>query len=231
MFDGKMKALTFSYDDGVTQDKRLAALFHKYGMKATFNLNSGMLGRSATLMPGKLVDHSKVKAEDVRYIYEGHEVAAHTLTHPCLPRMRECDIIRQVEEDRLALSALAGYDVVGFAYPGGGTNFDSRVAGIIKEKTGIKYCRTIKSNGGFALSHNLYEFEPTVYHLEMDKMLALGEKFLSLSNDEPAIFYVWGHAYEFDIDNTWDSFEEFLSMMAGRDDIFYGTNKEVLLAR
>ena len=45
MFNGKMKALTFSYDDGVTQDVRLAELFHKYGMKATFNINSNRLGR------------------------------------------------------------------------------------------------------------------------------------------------------------------------------------------
>ena len=31
-FNGKKKALTFSYDDGVTQDERLIALFNKYGM-------------------------------------------------------------------------------------------------------------------------------------------------------------------------------------------------------
>ncbi len=37
--DGKAKAVTFSYDDGVPQDKRLAELFVSYGMKATFNLN------------------------------------------------------------------------------------------------------------------------------------------------------------------------------------------------
>ena len=231
MFQGKMKAITFSYDDGVTQDVRLAKLFRKYGMKATFNLNSGMLGQSSTLMPGRLVDHSKVKAEDVRYIYEGHEIAAHTLTHPLLPRMTEENIIRQVEEDRLALSELAGYEVVGFAYPGGGVNFDSRVANVIKANTGIQYCRTIKSNGEFALSGNLYEFEPTVYHLEMDKMMALGERFLALRAEQPAIFYIWGHAYEFDINDTWDEFENFLAMMAGKDDIFYGTNKEVLLAK
>ena len=36
---GKAKAVTFSYDDGVPQDQRLAALFDKYGMKATFNFN------------------------------------------------------------------------------------------------------------------------------------------------------------------------------------------------
>ena len=229
MFQGKRKALTFSFDDGVTQDVRLAALFHKYGMKATFNLNSGMLGQSATLMPGKLVDHSKVRAEDIRHIYEGHEVAAHTLTHPILPRLEEKYIVEQVENDRLALSELVGYEVVGFAYPGGGVNFNSRVAGIIKANTGIKYCRTIQSNGAFDLSPNLYEFEPTVYHMEMDKMTALGEEFLRMTPDEPKIFYVWGHSYEFDIDDTWDRFEEFLSMMAGKDDIFYGTNREVLL--
>ena len=40
MFRGKMKAITFSYDDGVTQDKRLVDIFNKYGLKATFNINS-----------------------------------------------------------------------------------------------------------------------------------------------------------------------------------------------
>ena len=28
-FDGKMKAVTFSYDDGVTQDVRLVEIFNK----------------------------------------------------------------------------------------------------------------------------------------------------------------------------------------------------------
>ena len=42
-FCGKKKAITFSYDDGVTQDERLISLFNKYGLKCTFNLNSGFL--------------------------------------------------------------------------------------------------------------------------------------------------------------------------------------------
>ena len=118
------KFLTFSYDDGVTQDIRLAALFHKYGMKATFNLNSELLGREGELLrEEKIVNHTKVAPADVRHVYEGHEVAGHTLTHPLLPRIEdENEIVRQVEEDRLALSSLCGYEVVGFAYPGGSTN-------------------------------------------------------------------------------------------------------------
>ena len=39
--DGKSKALTLSYDDGVVQDIRLIEILNKYGIKATFNINTG----------------------------------------------------------------------------------------------------------------------------------------------------------------------------------------------
>ena len=233
MFNGKMKALTFSYDDGVDQDIRLIEIFNKYGLKATFNLNSELLGRrNDTLnMGGKIVDHHKVLASDVRSIYEGHEVAVHTLTHPLLPKIEDDgEIIRQVEEDRLNLSELCGYEVIGMAYPCGGQNHDDRVADIIRKNTGVKYSRTIISNHSFDQQTDLYKFKPTVYHCgEFDKMVELGQKFLEMDADSPQIFYVWGHAYEFDFAENWDRFEEFCKMMSGRDDIFYGTNKEVLL--
>ncbi|MBO4732880.1 MAG: hypothetical protein J5662_00230 [Clostridia bacterium] len=44
MWDNKRKAVTFSFDDGVSQDIRMIELLDKYGLKATFNLNSQMLG-------------------------------------------------------------------------------------------------------------------------------------------------------------------------------------------
>lgn len=232
MFQGKMKAITFSYDDGVTQDIRLAELFHKYGLKATFNLNYNTLGKEGSLVrEGWSVNHTKNAPVDVPHIYAGHEIAGHTLDHPRLPAIEDDgEVIRQVEEDRLRLSDLAGYEVVGFAYPCGGVNNDDRVADLIRNNTGVKYCRTITSNFSFDLQDNLYRFNPTVYHhAEMDRMFELGEKFLSLKADTPQIFYIWGHAYEFDIHDTWGRFEEFLQMISGKDDIFYGTNKEVLL--
>ena len=233
MFSGKMKAITFSYDDGVMQDIRLAELFRKYGIKATFNINSDLLGRPGELVrDGVRIGHNKVSPKDVKSIYEGHEVAAHTLTHPFLPDIKDEDeIIKQVEGDRLKLSELVSYEVVGFAYPGGGINHEKRVADIIKSRTGVKYCRTTDANHSFDVQDELFEFNPTVYHhKEMDRMFELGEKFLSLKPDKPQVFYIWGHAYEFDIRNDWARFEEFLQMMSNKDDIFYGTNKEILLA-
>lgn len=229
----KKKTLTFSYDDGVTQDCRLIEIFNKYGLKATFNLNSELLGKQNTLIRnGVKVSHDKNKPEDVKYIYDGHEVAVHTLTHPFLPDIAdEKEIIRQVELDRMNLSELVGYEVCGMAYPCGGKNNDDRTAKIIRENTGVKYARALETNQSFAPQENLYRFQGTLYHHEeWDKLFALGEQFLRLETEEPANFYIWGHAYEFDIyPERWKQFEAFCEMMSGRDDIFYGTNKEVLL--
>ena len=109
MFHGKMKAVTFSYDDGVTQDQRLISLLNKYGLKCTFNLNSELLGRPGSLLREEVtVAHVKPRACEVRAIYEGHEVAAHTLTHPMLPDLPDDEVVRQVEQDRLNLSELGG---------------------------------------------------------------------------------------------------------------------------
>ena len=65
--------------------------------------------------------------------------------------------------------------------------------------------------------------------MNMDEMFEVGKKFLESKSGERQILYVWGHSYEFDIHNTWDRFEEFLKLISGHDDIFYGTNREVLL--
>lgn len=232
MFKGKTKALTFSYDDGVTQDIRLIELFNKYGMKATFNLNSELLGKDGELLrEGVVVSHTKNKPEDIRHIYDGHEIAVHTLTHPNLMRVSEdAEVIRQVEEDRIRLSQLCGYEVKGMAYPCGGACYDDRVISLLQEHTGVRYARTTNSTHQFDIQTKLLEFHPTAYHhTEMDKMFELGEAFLKQKADKPQVFYIWGHAYEFDIRNEWGRFEEFLQMMSNRDDICYCTNKEALL--
>ncbi len=228
---GKLKAVTFSYDDAVTQDIRFIELLNKYNLKCTFNLNSELLGQKGMLIrEGQRISHYKIYPEDIKDIYATHEVAAHTLTHPNLTTIDYQEVIRQVEQDRLNLSELVGYDVVGMAYPCGGTNNDDRVAEIIKNNTGIKYSRTITCNDSFDLQDNLYRFDPTVYHLDFDKMMELGEKFVNMSPNKSQIFYIWGHCYEMDYrSDYWVKLEDFFKLISNKNDIFYGTNKEVLL--
>lgn len=230
MFYGKMKALTFSYDDGVTQDERLIGILNKYGLKATFNLNSELFGKYREVTLGnRKVPHQTVQRSEVKRLYAGHEVAAHTLTHPNLTQVPETEVIRQVEEDRKNLEQLVGYPIVGMAYPCGGINNNEQVTQILQQYTKVQYARTITSTHSFALQKNYYQFHPTVHHLEKETMIRLAEEFLAMHPDTPQIFYIWGHSYEFDGNNDWGWFEDFCRMISGKQDVFYGTNREVLL--
>ena len=111
-FNGKMKAVTFSFDDGVTQDIKLIEILNKYGLKATFNLNSALLGTNGELnRNNNIVRHDKNPADKIAEIYRGHEVAVHTLVHPNLTELSDEGVIWQVEEDRKLLESLVGYDV------------------------------------------------------------------------------------------------------------------------
>jgi len=42
--NGKAKAVTMSYDDGVFQDIKLIEIFSKHGIKSAFHLNGGLFG-------------------------------------------------------------------------------------------------------------------------------------------------------------------------------------------
>ena len=232
MWDNKNKAITFSFDDGVTQDIRLIEIMNKYGLRGTFNLNSALLGTNRDLKCNdRVVSHNKVYPKDVKHIYEGHEVAVHTLSHPKLIEIDDDDtVVYQVEKDRLALSELCGYEVIGMAYPCGGENNDDRVARIIKENTGVKYSRTITPSFNFDIQENLYRFNPTIHFTRENELFELAERFLSLESDAKQIFYIWGHSYELDAECiSWERFEEFCKLISGKSDIFYGTNKEVIL--
>ena len=225
----KKKAITFSYDDGTTQDIRLIELLNKYGLKCTFNLNSELLSKPNILIRnGGRISHYKIHRDDVKHVYEGHEIAVHTVNHPRLTELDEETIVREVEDDRLRLSELAGYEVIGMAYPCGGVNSDDRVAGIIRERTGVRYSRTITCNKGFAPQENLYRFNPTIGHLHFDEMIQLAEEFIAMDAKTPQLFYVWGHSYEMDLGSDhWMRLEELFRLISGRKDIFYGTNREV----
>ena len=56
------------------------------------------------------------------------------------------------------------------------------------------------------------------------------DEFLNLDTDTPRLLYIWGHSYEMDAEYiSWERFEEICKKLSGRADIFYGTNRDVLL--
>ena len=125
------KFYTFSLDDGVTQDVRFIELLNKYGLKATFNINTGLLGRDTTADLGgaknpstnQNVTHTMVTAEQIASgLYNGHELASHTYSHPSLIRdaVDSFAIKNQIQPDVENIKAWTGKEPIGMAYPGPG---------------------------------------------------------------------------------------------------------------
>ena len=224
---GRKKAFTISYDDGVRQDQRLLDLMKKYGIRGTFNLNSGLLGRKEmAVIDGFETDISTFEADEIREMYQGQEIACHALTHMSLAGTPTALISWQIIEDRKNLESLTDGLVQGFAYPFG--TYDDAVKSTL-QACGIYYARTVNSTGIFDFPKDHLEWQPTCHHNDKN-LKKLLETFCRDERlwGEPQLFYLWGHAYEFDQRDNWEMIEEAFSYVVRyKDDIWMATNGEI----
>ncbi|OXM83741.1 polysaccharide deacetylase family protein [Paenibacillus rigui] len=212
---GKFKVLTMSYDDGKHADRRLVELFNKYGIKGTFHINYGLMGDA---------DPGRIAKEEVAELYRGHEVSAHTLTHPTIARCPKEQLIHEVMEDRKGLEQLVGYTIRGMSYPNG--SFNKQIKELLPF-LGIEYARVTEGTGGFGMPDDWMEWKPTCHHNH--NLLSLGEAFTQLHKSQYLyMMYVWGHSYEFDNDNNWELISRFCEQVGGNNDIWYATNIEIV---
>jgi xylanase/chitin deacetylase len=220
------KALTFSYDDGIEQDRKLVEIFNKYGMKATFNLNTGIQTPESNFeIEGVYIN--RMKQEGLEELYRGHEIATHGLTHAAPTGMTKEQLDKEFLTDMSNIERIYGTYPVGMAYAYGCV--DDEVVKYLKS-IGIKYGRTVEASHSFEIPKEPLKLKATCHH-DDDMLFELAEKFLKAEpkENEQMLFYVWGHSYEFDVNNNWDRIEEFCKMMSGKADIFYGTNRECLV--
>ncbi|MDF2926398.1 MAG: polysaccharide deacetylase [Paenibacillaceae bacterium] len=211
--EGKHKALTMSYDDGRRADERLVGIFNRHGIKGTFHINSGLIGMNDRLTEA---EHAP--------LYDGHEVSAHTLTHPTIARSPKEQVVHQVMEDRKNLERIVGYTVRGMSYPNG--SFNRQIKEVLPH-LGIEYSRAVQTTQGFGLPDDWLEWKGTCHH--KDNLLKHAETFVALHKKQYLyLMYVWGHSYEFDLDNNWELIEEFCAFTGGRDDIWYATNIQIV---
>ena len=132
---GKTRALTFSYDDGVLQDRRLVGILNDHGLKGTFNIGSGVLGY---VDPTGLM--TKLQPEEIAPLYAGHEIASHGLYHSALTALGGPAALYEIIEDRRRLEELSGGIVRGFAYPFGA--YDASVKQLLAA-AGMAYARAV----------------------------------------------------------------------------------------
>lgn len=210
---GKRHAVTLSYDDGSTADRRLVALLNRYGIRGTFCLNSSALGKEGY-----------VTWQELPELYRGHEVACHSVHHLDLTQLVPEQLSQEILRDRLVLEEHCGAIVDGFSYPYGKHNAAVRMG---LRQCGIRYARTVHASGGFALPEDLLQWHPTCRHRE-GLAECTAQFFRQAERPETSLlFFLWGHSYEFDRDDSWNLMETFCREISGREDIWYATNGEI----
>jgi len=222
----KFKAVTLSYDDGVRQDKRLMSILDKYGLKCTFNLNSGMFSKEK---PNE--EKGRMTLEEVLALYKDsvHEIAVHGENHFSLSSVDSAMGAYDVIKDRENLERIFGRIIKGMAYANGA--YDDTVVEMLKN-AGIVYARTVISTENFEIPEDWLRLPATCHH-NNPRLMELAKEFYETPitwyswGKNPRLFYLWGHSYEFDNNDNWNVIEEFAKYIGGREDVWYATNIEV----
>lgn len=221
----KTKALTFSYDDGIRQDLTLVPLLKKYGFKGTFNLNYGQSGEKKIRQDinGEDVDCSHLVLEDSIHLYDGMEVASHTYDHPFMNYLPYEEQYEEYKKDIEGLESLFHTKIHGGAYPFGTFNEDSLKA---QKANGLQYSRTTRSTYAFSFPVNPLILNPTIHHND-PKLEETVDAFFRCE-DELALCYIWGHAYEFALQHNFRIIDDLGKRFKGHDEVYMGTNWEIL---
>lgn len=246
------KYFTVSFDDGLEQDKKTLEMMRKYGIKGTFNLNSGLLGQKADIKYmgkygmasaekgmrkrgfWKFADSDRIPADEIRQVYEGMELATHSVHHVDLSKLSAGELQEELLQDREALQQYTDLPVVGHAFPFGKTS--ASVEQALKDN-GFLYARSVmseKAKRGFAFPENPMNFKPTIWHIE-DGLEKLVDQFIVAEpTDGDMLFYLWGHGYEFDfasLKGLRNTYERIFDKIASHDEIVKCTNAEAFLSQ
>lgn len=218
---GKPRAVTFSYDDGIPADIRMADTLKKYGLKGTFNLTT----------------NQKLTVDEVKehILSNGHEIAVHGAKHMAPGITPVTRGIKDVLDCRLFLEKTYNVIVRGMAYPDCGITRSANNVTYpeIKQyltELGITYGRTLNGdNNSFSIPTDWYAWTPTAHH-DNPKIMEYIDEFLDDTPTKywlPRLFYIWGHSYEFDRKNNWEHLDEICEKLSGREDVWYATNGEI----
>ena len=220
---GKPKAFNVSYDDGVEQDVRFVELLNKYGLKGTFNLNSGLMKQRFTWIHETGMAVTRLSESDARELYSGHEVASHTWSHPYMDSLPETEILRELHADKHSLEQLFGRSVCGFAVPF--LHYSDLIARCVKS-VGFEYARISEESGNFSLPENDFYWRGGIFHWS-EGLEEFVEKFLA-TDQELAFCQIVGHSYDLDTWNMWGRMEAVLEKVSRDADVCPVTTLEVL---
>ena len=244
------KYFTISYDDGCVQDEQIIELMEKYGIRGTFNLNSGLFGTTERLyllprtdiaMSSKrwqkrhIIESVRVTEEKAQNLYKKDfiEVASHGTQHLNESKLTKDELEKEIGDDIKSLSEMFGYPVRGHILPFGLFNDDTIYA---MKEGGISYCRKVSmltKPKDFLFHADYGIIKPTCWHLDSFTKDLL-QKFIDMpcsKTDPDQVFYMWGHGYELSFGTKRGNIaylESLFEMVSKANDVICVTNAELI---
>lgn len=220
---GKTKAFNVTYDDGVLQDVRFVAMLNDYNLKGTFNLNSGLMENEFewTHESGCVV--KRLNKEKALSLYNGHEIACHTLTHPYMEGKSQKEIMHELQEDKNNLEKIFGREVKGFAVP---FDYYSDLIEDCAKNSGFEYARISEESLSFKPQSDYHRWKATIFHLD-DSLDKTVRDFID-TDEELALFQIVGHSYDLDTEKMWNKMDEIFREISLDKDILPMTTIELI---
>jgi peptidoglycan/xylan/chitin deacetylase (PgdA/CDA1 family) len=231
--------VTTSWDDGDPTDLKLAELLTEFGIKSTFYVATRNRERAV------------MEVSELRAISNYAEICAHSLTHADLRKLSNKELEKEIKGSKFALEDILGKQVQMFCYPKGKHNKRVRQAVL---NAGFKGARTTKE---FYLEpgDDAYQMPTTIMAFPLQSWVrlrhelrtgnyhalrVLWQKGIGLSWTEMAcalfekvlehggIWHLWGHSWEIEEYDLWDSLRALFEIVAHRHGVTYLTNAELV---
>lgn len=228
--------VTTSWDDGHQCDLRLAELLDRYGLRGTFYI--APLNR-------ELEVKARLTSSDVLDLASRHEIGGHTLTHIPLTRLDPRTAFNEIAHGKSHLEDLTGAPVDSFCYPRGayGPVHPAlvREAGFLSGRT-VTRLKFSPGPDPFTQATTIHTYRHLVdapwllrnsgtnvmrawrcYRDWAIFAVQLFEEFLQRGG----VYHLWGHSWEIQDREEWESLERVFAHIAGRAGVLYTTNGEV----
>lgn len=144
-FRGRTAVITF--DDGYVDNLAACEELKKRGMRASWFIVSGSVGRSPQWPvdgrpAGRLLNATELRVMQAN----GMEIGSHTVSHVRLPEIDDIRLIQELTSSKAALEDILGHAVDSFAYPYGA--WDARCANAAQA---AGYCAACTTRTGWAM--------------------------------------------------------------------------------
>lgn len=199
------------WDDGVNNDVRLTELFRKYGAKATFNLNPGLMDQGSKpswIAPGEKgwsfhgFRCGKIARKDIAEVYDGFQLASHCWRHENAGMVPDSEWIQSALQARRFLEDLVQRECRGFAWPCG--RWTHETVRLLREN-GFAYGRTTENVEDVCSCREPMTLASNCHYQAGD----FWERYERAKQNGCKVFYFWGHSYEmFEYEPLWQQLED-----------------------